>query len=186
MFYSLTDRHDPRSHSDPRDVTDAMVPSILVLVGPRQCLYIWKDEASHLELAPHGQSWLISEQFSGRRYHLRGSANESEVVALIRRYRTQSLADAASWYPSLIEWTGLRFAHPRIFSLLNERYSVANFWAMASILGVGILIFCLSFVVGIVFHLSGKLLFLPFLTYGWILAKRVDFRGPRRRYDYQA
>lgn len=186
MFYTYCDKSGSAEHSTPKDLGEAEVPGAVAgLSDHKKVLYIWRDERDHLELAATMSGIYVSEVYGPKRLHLRGRLEENAAVALIQEYRKESIANAADWYPTLLEWRGLRFSRPRLFALLNERYKVKNVYVMAFVIGIGIIILIGCFSLGTLLRIRSKLIFAPLVLYALLLAKRVEFSDPsEKRYGY--
>lgn len=186
MYYTLTNKAGAEEHASPRDYTDKVAPALIAdLSISSQVLWVFRDAHNRLEIARFSDGFVVTEVYENRRFHLRGRISAEQVVALLGRYRKESVSDAKDWYPSLVEWKGLRFSRPTLFALLNERYRVSSALAMTGLIGFGVILCFICFGVAAAFDLHTKLIFLPLGLYGIVLAKRIDFsNSSKSAYGY--
>ena len=156
------------------------------LRGRRRVLYLFKDSEHWLELAFRENRVLVSEQFGKKRMHLRKAMAADEAQGLALRYTREFVTDTIAWYPSLLEWEGLRFGSPRLFSLLNERYRIQSAVGASIVMGIGVLLglgaMWLTSTDGTI---RLKAPFVGIGLYAVLLAKRVEFVDRReKRYGY--
>lgn len=188
MKYSVSNLSDGTAEQPPQVLDLAQVPALLnTLMGRPQALHVCKDGQNWLELGFVGKGVAVTEQFGGKRFHLRGVLTVADAVGLVGRYHRESVAESIAWYPSLLEWRGLRFKHPGLFSLLNECYRIESALAMSVIVGIGVVLagagFWLAMMLG---HGSLKAAIIPVVPYALLLAKRVEFVDRSKRgYDYK-
>lgn len=152
----------------------------------RRVLYLFKDGQHWLELAFWRDRILVSEQFGKKRMHLRKAIAPEEAQSLVLRYTREFVTDSIDWYPSLLEWNGLRFGSPRVFSILNERYQIQGLLGASIIMGVGALFGAaavwLTLSAG---QINLKAPFAAIGLYAVLLSKRVEFVDRRKtRYGY--